>query len=231
MMRPSARNRAPRSSSRHRRSDLRRADVYAPSVPGEQPTSRPDDVFEVVFVCTGNRARSALAEALFRRHSAGVRTSVSSVGTLDVGSLSALADAVEAGCRLGVDLTGHRARALRRGDLSTADLVLGFEPFHVSAAVVEGDADPAHAFLLGELVMLLDDVPSGFDPISHARAAIADADSRRVRYRPDRSAPVVRDPLGKPAKVMQRTAAEIDGLVRRVVVGLFGEAEDSRGPA
>lgn len=186
-----------------------------------------EDAFEVVFVCTGNRARSVLAEALFRRHSVGVRAVVSSVGTLDVGPLPALPHAVEAGRRLGVDLTRHRARALRHTDLSSADLVLGFEPSHVLTAVVDGDAGPARAFLLGELVMLLDDGAPGNDPIARARRVVGDADSRRVRYRPDRAAPIVRDPLGKPAKTMLRTATEIDLLVRRLVLGLFGELQDS----
>ncbi|MDQ3380683.1 MAG: hypothetical protein M3546_10245 [Actinomycetota bacterium] len=193
--------------------------------------ARCEDAFEVVFVCTGNRARSALAEALFRRHSIGIRTAVSSVGTLDVGPLPALPHAVDAGRRLGVDLTEHRARSLRHADLAAADLVLGFEQSHVSAAVVDGHAEPARAFLLGELVTLLDEVPWERDSIARARAAIVDADSRRVRYRPDRAAPVVRDPLGKPAKVMFRTAAEIDVLVRRLVLGLFGERSHSSAPA
>lgn len=201
--------------------------AVVPATPFTRHESSRDDVFEVVFVCTGNRARSALAQALFRRHGTGAPAAVSSVGTLDVGPLPALPDAVEAGRRLSVDLTGHRARALRRANLSSADLVLGFEPFHVSAALVEGDADPARAFLLGELVMLLEEVAWQHDPIARARAAIADADSRRVRNRPDRAAPVVRDPLGKPAKVMLRTATEIDLLVRRLVLGLFGEPQHS----
>lgn len=189
-----------------------------------------EDVFEVVFVCTGNRARSALAEAVFRLYTTEFRTSVSSVGTLDVGSIPPLPYAVEAGRRLGVDLTGHRTRSLRHTDLAPADLVLGFEQSHVSAAVVDGGAEPARAFLLGELVMLLDEVAWGNDAIARARGTIADADSRRVRYRPDRAAPVVRDPLGRPARIMFRTAKEIDLLVRRLVLGLFGELQRSHSP-
>jgi low molecular weight protein-tyrosine phosphatase len=188
-----------------------------------------DRVFEVVFVCTGNRARSALAEALFRHYADGIPTAVSSVGTQDVGSAPPLSDAIEAGRRLGVDLTGHRSRALRHTDLSSADLVLGFEQSHVSAAVVDGEANPARAFLLGELVMLLGTVAPEHEPSAHARSAVADADLRRARYRPDRTAVVVRDPLGRSSRVMRRTAEEIDRLVRQLVLGLFG-AQDVPPP-
>jgi protein-tyrosine phosphatase len=185
-----------------------------------------DDVFEVVFVCTGNRARSALAEAMFRRLVTGLPAAVSSAGTLDVGPMPALTDAVDAGRRLGLDLTAHTARALRRVDLSPADLVLGFEPAHVATAVVDGGADPARSFLLGELVMLLEEVSPANASLSRARAAVAAADSRRVRYRPDRAAPVVRDPLGKSPKFMYRTAKEIDGLVGQLVLRLFGDLQN-----
>jgi protein-tyrosine-phosphatase len=180
------------------------------------------DVLHVVFVCSGNRARSPLAEALFRNYSRGLPTAVSSLGTLDVGSLPALPFAVEAGRRLGVDLTSHQACSLRGTDLSASDLVLGFEPLHVSAAIVDAGANPARSFLLGELAMLVDGSLPGDGSVARARAVVADADSRRVRYRPDRAAVVVGDPVGKRARAMRRTATEIDGLVQQILTGLFG---------
>src|SRR6476619_7436935 len=53
-----------------------------------------NDTFEVAFVCTGNRARSALSEALYRRYALGFDTSARSFGTLDVAGASALEQAV-----------------------------------------------------------------------------------------------------------------------------------------
>lgn len=178
--------------------------------------------FEVVFVCTGNRARSPLAEALYHRYSAGITTVVTSYGTSDVGAAPPLPQAVEAAARLGVDLSSHQSRPLRARSLSGADLVLGFEPFHLAVAVVEGGAPAANTFLLGELVSLLDEAP--IDHEARARTAVAFADSRRVRSRPDEAAAIA-DPLGKPEDAMLRTAERIDDLVRSLVDGLFGPAD------
>ena len=197
-----------------------------------------NDALEVVFVCTGNQARSALAEALFRRSVGGLPVRVSSYGTGATAGASALPQAVVEARRLGVDLTRHAARPLRRGNLDMAELVLGFEPFHVSYAVVDARADASRTFLLGELVALLDEPPSGRNPIARARAAVATADARRVRSRPDPTR-AVRDPLGLPDPVMHRVADEIDGLVRALAAGLFGDlpvsgtsaARDSRASA
>jgi protein-tyrosine-phosphatase len=178
------------------------------------------DPFAIVFVCTGNRARSALAEAIFRREAAGVDIVVASVGTMDVGPLPPFDLALEAGRRLGVDLSNHRATPLREVDLSRADLVLGFEVSHISAAVVEGGAHAERTFLLEELVRLLD-VPNGkTSPCGDARRAIATADSRRIRTRPD-PALVIDDVIGKPPRAVWETATAIDLAVRRLVALLF----------
>lgn len=184
----------------------------------------PDTRFEVVFVCTGNRARSALAEALFRYYTAGVEVDVdvSSVGTLPLGPMPPLRDAAEAGKRLEVDLSEHRARSLGQVDLRSADLIVGFEPGHVAAAVVEGGAPPDRTFLFGELVTLLDLQTEEKDHRARARLVVADAGSRRARTRARPGSRIVGDPFGRSSKAMQETAEEIDRMVRQLVSGLFG---------
>jgi protein-tyrosine phosphatase len=184
-------------------------------------------VFEVVFVCTGNRARSPLAEALFRRHAAGIDVDVGSAGTLDLGAVPPLPHAIEVARRLGLELSGHRARSLSEVDLSATDLVLGFEPAHVSAAVAVGRAAPDRTFLLRELLALMGDTAAKGDAVAHARRVVAGAASRRVPTQWSAGLTIA-DPLGKPVWVMRDTALEIDRLVHRLAEGLFGLAAEPR---
>ena len=191
---------------------------YSPrAVTGDPQGTAP---VEVVFVCTGNRARSPLGEAILRHLSVGLPVAVSSRGTADVGQAPALPEMVAAAAALGVDLSAHRAARLRHGELRDAGLVLGFEPHHVAAAVVEGGAPPGVAFTLVELIGLLDG-PSPFPPADGAFAErlardLKSADGRRAG-RSRLGAPGTPDPLGRPQAMFDALAREIDAHVRSLV--------------
>jgi protein-tyrosine phosphatase len=180
--------------------------------------------FEIVFVCTGNRARSPVAAAFLQSLVADLPVRVSSVGTLPLGAIPALPEAVKAAARLGVDLSTHQARWIGDHPLRDADAVVGFERAHVAAAVVEHGADPRRAFTLAELVALLEasDPPDELDAAPRARAAIRLADSLR-RSRDIEPAEEIADPLGRPKAVFRRTAEQTYDLVGRLAAGLFGE--------
>ena len=184
-----------------------------------------DDRLRVVFVCTGNRGRSPVAAALFRQQafSAHLPADATSLGTLQLEHLPALPAAVRAAHRLGVDLSGHTSRTLSPVELSTADLVLGFEPEHVSMSVIEGGSAIERTFLLGELVALLQQGNDASDQLARARAAVALADLRRVRSRPDPRY-TLPDPVGMSDRDVQRLAHTIDDLIRGLLRGLFGPA-------
>ena len=184
--------------------------------------------FEAVFVCTGNRARSPLAALLFRRYSSGVDVRVRSAGTLDFEGLPALPEAVAAGRQLGIDLSGHRSRALRAVDLSRADVVLGFEPFHASAAIAEAQADPERTFLLGELAALVGTDESETEPAARARSLVTGAHARRGSSPWAASGVAIADPVGKPPEVVRALAAEIDRHVKYLVERMFGVCADSQ---
>jgi protein-tyrosine-phosphatase len=177
---------------------------------------------KVVFVCTGNRFRSPLAEALFRRATDGLGVETSSLGLLELGAVPALREAIAEGARLGVDLTPHVARSLVGRELSPVDLVVGFERMHVVTAVVEAGARRDQTFTLPELVGLLESIelPDG-ERLERAREAVA----RAARARPDpelRSLPELGDPLGRGAAVYRETADRLLDLTGRLAGGLFG---------
>jgi protein-tyrosine phosphatase len=175
--------------------------------------------FEIVFVCTGNRARSALAEALLRRRLRPDSAAVRSVGTLDLGpDVPALPGAVHAAALFGEDLSGHRARTLRRGELADVDLVIGFEPAHISAAIVDGEAARDRTFSIVELADLLEESASAGTADRPHEAVERAAAHRTGSFL---AAPEISDPLGGSERVFRETALAIDHLVDRIARGLF----------
>ena len=151
--------------------------MSAPVEAGSEAVAPGTSGFSVTFVCTGNRARSPVAQELLRRLVTGRDVSVDSYGTLDLGPVAALPEADAAARRLGVELGGHRARALRPGVLGDVDLVVGFEPTHVATAVVDAGARRERCFTILELVELLEAVPPhGF---GSPEAVVAQAHARR----------------------------------------------------
>jgi protein-tyrosine-phosphatase len=138
-------------------------------------------VYRVSFVCTGNRFRSALAEAAFRAATDGLPLEVTSFGILELGSARPLREAVRAAEAYGLEISAHLATPLSAADLSETSLVVGFEARHGTAAIELAGARPERVFLLLELVDLLGDVRPLFEfhPIERAAAAVARAQGRR----------------------------------------------------
>lgn len=188
-----------------------------------QPVVAPGEPFWAVFVCTGNRARSPLAEALLRRRVEGLPVRVSSCGTLDLGGLPALPEACAVAAGLGVDLRAHRSQALRPGMLAKADLVLGFEPGHVEAAVGLGQADPRRVFLLLELPTLLDRLaqPQARSPIEGARLVVSEMDEERERTPMDDETFTLPDPYGENRQVFAEMARVTDAMTGLLAARLF----------
>ena len=180
-----------------------------------------EDRFELVLICTGNRARSPVAEGFLRHLLADLPVRVRSLGTLELGGAPPLPEALEAASRVGLDLSAHRSQTLRGQELREADLVLGFELSHISAAVIDGGAPRERVFSLPELVELLEQGSPSLDthPLARAREAIAAADARRVAGTPPAE---LTDPLGRSPKFHRDTVEQVRDLSERLAIGLFG---------
>jgi protein-tyrosine phosphatase len=181
------------------------------------------DEFTIVFVCTGNRFRSPLAEALLRRAADGIPVRVGSLGTLELGPVPALPEAIEEAERIGVSLERHVARSLTGQELGEADLVVGFERMHVVAAVVDAGARKERTFTLPELVGLLGriELAGDDDPVARARGLVERASAARLQDPPLPGVPEVTDPLGRPRSFFRQTADRVDALVGRLAGELF----------
>jgi protein-tyrosine-phosphatase len=138
---------------------------------------------------------------------------VSSLGTLDLGPVPALPEAVALAGELGLDLTNHRARQL--DDLRDRDLVVGFERKHVMAAVVDAGAPVEKTFTLPELVALL----KGRTGAPRDRIAAAHA-ARPEDFR-NRPLPEIPDPLGLSAPEQRAVARSVEQQVSELAALLF----------
>ena len=178
--------------------------------------------FDVVVICSGNRFRSPIAEAVLRREAEALPVRVRSFGTMDLPSGHALSEALELAPGYDLDLMSHRSRRIAGEDLTDADLVIGFEQIHVSTAVVGAGAQRERTFLITELVAGLDEsAPSQEDGVvDRARAAVRQADEARE------AAPgtprEIADPIGGPSAGYRKTADEVYRLTTRVAERLFG---------
>lgn len=180
-------------------------------------------MFDVTFICTGNRCRSPFAEVALRRLGGSLPLRVTSCGTLDLAAEPSTFEMISAARVLGLDLDPHRSRHLADSDLQNADLILGFERDHLSAAV-DGGAPAAKVFFLKEIVRLLEAIPPSpeEDPERRARSRIERAAELRSRDRDERTGEGIPDPFGGSDRVYAETARLIEDLCRRLIAGLFG---------
>jgi protein-tyrosine-phosphatase len=180
--------------------------------------------FSIVFICTGNRFRSVLAEAFVGRLTAGLPVSSESFGTLDLGGAPPLREAVKLGRAHGVDVSGHTTRCVSGASLAETDLVVGFEAAHLRQAVVDASAERLRSFTMREVVRLLEEAPppQDEDVVAGARRAVAAAAASRGSDPVPRLADRTPDPLGSSAKVYRETAGEVRDLSLRLVAQLFG---------
>ncbi|HEX6052858.1 MAG TPA: low molecular weight protein arginine phosphatase [Gemmatimonadaceae bacterium] len=102
---------------------------------------------KLLFVCTGNTCRSALAEGIARREAIErglIDFDVSSAGTSAWDGAPASDGALLVALENGVDLSGHRARQLTKEIVAEQNVVLVMGPHHLERAEALGGEGKAH---------------------------------------------------------------------------------------
>jgi protein-tyrosine phosphatase len=186
----------------------------------------------ILVVCTGNVCRSPLAEGFLRaslqRRLGASAPTVSSAGTTGWEGSPAMPESVDAAAERGVDISGHRGRALEREDVDGADLIVGMAAEHRDAVARTAPEAAGRTFTLKELVRLLDAMPTA-DPSAPPSEALAErlAEADRLRRSGFEGNPHdedVVDPLGMPLDSYRAIAWELDEWSQRLAEGLFGLA-------
>ena len=160
----------------------------------------------------------------------GVPARVHSAGLLQDGEVAPRHN-VDVLAALGIDIAPHRSRRMTCDMLAEADLVIGMARHHVrEAAALVPEAWP-RAFTLKELVRRGEQVgPRGERPLADWLRDVG-AGRRPAQLFGESEADDVFDPIGGSRKVYERTAAEIDRLVERLVDLAFGHAPLRYGAA
>lgn len=200
--------------------------------------SRLDPMPQVLLVCTGNICRSPMAEGLLRsaleRRVGDGAPRVASAGTIARDGAPAMPEAVEAAADLGVDISGHSARRLRREHVREAELIVGMAAEHREDIGVLVPEAEGRTFTLKELVRLLE--TTGPRPLEVPRTdglvarRVADAHRRRAGSPAMRDDDVL-DPLGLSLEGYRAVASELEDLCERLAGGLYDGSPVASGRA
>ncbi len=170
----------------------------------------------ILFVCTGNTCRSAMAEGLLRARlveRGGDAPVVASAGTeiRDRADLGATPAAVEVLADRGINLESHTTTPLSVETVAGANLVVAMTRRHESAVGLLEPVARSRTFLAVEVVRLGGQVGSRGDRSMTDWVRALDG-ARGGHFTAGRVADEVADPWGGPDEVYRQCADQLDGI-------------------
>lgn len=193
--------------------------------------------FEVLVVCTGNIARSPMAQRMLEHRLAGTpAVRVSSAGTWGLSGSPMERNAVEALAEIGVHEGAFRARELTSDLVRSSGLLLTATREHRVAVLTHDPTALRRTFTLREfarLVEVVDGVPGRPGHVGRSPAALVSvaADARgRVRLAPAEDD--VADPHGRPLPAFRQARDLIAAAVDLIgpALGAGHPPSDRGGP-
>lgn len=180
---------------------------------------------EILYVCTANINRSAMAAALTSRmiHERGLPAQVGSAAIMNMAGQPPPAHTLSVLLAKGIDASRHRSRPLVAELVEGADVLLTMERQHLRTAAVLAPDAFAKTFTLKEFLRrALEIGPRPQDePVSQYLARVG-AGRDPAMLLTDDERDEVRDPQGGPLSGFQAAADELELLAQGVLYVLFG---------
>ncbi len=173
---------------------------------------------KVLFVCTGNICRSAMAASLFTHHAQqqDLEMEAHSSGTDAIPENEATDLAIEVLADRGVDLSCHKAQQLTTKQITESQILIAMTRQHEAAIAKEDQQARLRTFLAGEIPRIGSQIGSlGSRALEDWLLALNEA--RGGHMTSGRLRDEISDPWGKSRDIYEQTAKRLEGYIVHMI--------------